>query len=366
MLITLAAQAGDPLETQSGIQRHAPKIFGRLEAEGCGKDTAYIVIHPTSNFFGHYLMEPLPRRGRAILALNTRYVGNDTMLLMERAILDLGAGVRFLKESGYARVVLIGNSGGGPLVAFYQAEAESPSITTTPDGAAFTLRAEDLPAADGIVLMGAHTSRADVLAARIDPAVVDEAEPWRTDPALDMFDAKNGPPFDPDWLTAYRGAQAARLRRITAWVDACLAERADAPDGADRAFLVHRTNADPRFLDLTLDPNDRSPQSSAGDARAVNYGPNGLARFSTLRSFLSQWSPRSRADGPASLARTSVPVLNIHFAGDQGIYPSDFRRWSGARATGYEAVEFRNTPHYPQTVPGLVDRIADIVAEWNG
>lgn len=48
-----------------------------------------MVIHPTSNFLRHYLIEPLQRRGRAILALNTRYAGNDSTLIMERCIQDL-------------------------------------------------------------------------------------------------------------------------------------------------------------------------------------------------------------------------------------------------------------------------------------
>jgi hypothetical protein len=33
---------------------------------------------------GHYLLEPLGRRGIAILGLNTRYVNNDSVLVMER------------------------------------------------------------------------------------------------------------------------------------------------------------------------------------------------------------------------------------------------------------------------------------------
>jgi hypothetical protein len=65
-----------------------------------------VVIHPTSNFMGHYLIGPLQQRGRAILALNTRYVANDTALIMEREIQDLGAGIRFLRQRGYERIAL--------------------------------------------------------------------------------------------------------------------------------------------------------------------------------------------------------------------------------------------------------------------
>jgi hypothetical protein len=48
----------------------------------------------------HYLLEPLQRRGLAIMGLNTRYVANDSTLIMERAIQDLGAGIGYLRRLG--------------------------------------------------------------------------------------------------------------------------------------------------------------------------------------------------------------------------------------------------------------------------
>ena len=49
--------------------------------------------------------------------------------------------------------------------------------------------------------------------------------------------------------------------------------------------------ADPRWLDPTVDPNERTPGTCyLGDPEVVNNSPVGLARFCTLRSWLSQWS----------------------------------------------------------------------------
>lgn len=57
------------------------------------------------------------------------------------------------------------------------------------------------------------------------------------------------------------------------------------------AFVVHGTMADPRWLDPTVDPNDRTSGTCyLGDPRVVNSSPVGLARVCTLRSWLSQWS----------------------------------------------------------------------------
>jgi hypothetical protein len=54
--------------------------------------------------------------------------------------------------------------------------------------------------------------------------------------------------------------------------------------------------AAPCWLDLAVDPNDRAPgRCYLGDPRLINDSPGGLGRFTTLRSWLSQWSLRSHA-----------------------------------------------------------------------
>ncbi len=123
---------------------------------GGRRRVAAIVMHPTSNFMGHYLLAPLAARGVTCLGLNSRYAGNDTLLLMERVIQDLGAGVQHLRAAGYERVVLIGNSGGAALASFYQAQAERLDIETLPDGDPAHLVPGDLPPVDGIALSAAH------------------------------------------------------------------------------------------------------------------------------------------------------------------------------------------------------------------
>ena len=106
-------------------------------------------MHPASNFMGHYLIAPLARRGIACMGLNSRYAGNDTLLLMERVIQDLGAGVQFLRAQGYDKVVLVGNSGGAALPAFYQAQAEQLDIEHMVDGDPAGLSPADLPPVQG-------------------------------------------------------------------------------------------------------------------------------------------------------------------------------------------------------------------------
>ena len=353
------------MESQSGIQMRAPKIFGRLENSDCDENVAFIVIHPTSNFMAHYLFEPFKKRGRALLGLNTRFVANDSMLSMERAIQDLGAGVRHLREVGYSKIILIGNSGGGALVSMYQAQAEKLTIETTPDGLPFDLKPQDLPPVNGIALLCAHPGRAHTLTDWIDPSITSESEFLSVNAELDMFNLENGPPYKKQWLQNYRAAQLNRNENLTDWVLDRLSALQGGP-ASDQAFVIHRTMADPRFLDLNLDPNDREVGTIWGDPKTINYAANNLGRFTTLRSFLSQWSMRlSRADGPKCLKNTSVPVLNVDYRKDKCVFPSQIKMWSEAakgRCTDYN---LENVGHYPHEQPQKIEEVSDLLVEWS-
>src|SRR4029453_3354001 len=83
----------------------------------------------------------LARAGHHVLFVNTRYRGNDTALIMEKCLLDLGAGIKDAKQRfGYRKVVLGGWSGGGSLALFYQEQAERTTIEATPAGAPGALK----------------------------------------------------------------------------------------------------------------------------------------------------------------------------------------------------------------------------------
>lgn len=339
-LVTLRAPAaGAPGEPRA-------RLFGALK-RAQDRNIAAIVIHPTSNFMAHYLMGCLPDSGISLLGMNTRYLGNDSQLIFERVIADLGAGVRYLRHEGYEKIILLGNSGGASTVAFYQAEAENLTVTDTPAGDPVTLSPDDLPPADGIALFGAHPGRALVLEKWLDASVTDETDSLSRDPALDIYDPANGPPFSAGFVAALRAAQTARSTRITAWVRQRLAAIRAIPEGPrDEGFVVHRTCADPRLLDLALDANDRAPGMVWGDPETLNKGVNDVARFTTLTSWLSQWSLDSRAHGPDCIARTSVPVLNAEFTADTNVLPSDIAKWSAALGLRQELHRIEGGTHF--------------------
>ena len=211
------------MESQSGLQMLRPRIYGAYEARRrrIGTETGAIVMHPASNFMGHYLIAPLAERGITCLGLNSRYAGNDTVLLMERVLQDLGAGVKYMREElGCERVVLVGNSGGAALAAFYQAEAERFSSRRWSTATATHIVAADLPRVDGIALCAAHEGRSHLLLRWIDPSLVDEHDVRSVDRALDMYDARQLAPtrgadpiaYSPAFLAPLHGCAAGAAR----------------------------------------------------------------------------------------------------------------------------------------------------------
>jgi len=363
-LVAIDVQPGAAMETQSGIANLRPRIYGAF-VPAQSRRSAAIVMHPASNFMGHYLLEPLARAGIATLGLNSRYAGNDSQLLMERVIEDLGAGVQWLRAAGYERVLLVGNSGGAALCAFYQAQAERLTVTRTPAGDPIALVPADLPPADGIVLTAAHPGRSRFFAEWLDPSVVDERDPWAADPALDMFDPRNGPPFDRGWLARYRAAQRARNDRIEKWARGQLAHVRALPHGVnDMAFVIYRTGADPRHLDPTIDPNDRPAGTIWGDPRQLNYGANNIGRYTTLTAYLSQWSGSSQADGPANLARTRCPVLAIEHTADASVVPSMNALWAEAAGVRLARHELKGATHYLAGQPELLAETVGVITAW--
>ena len=310
-------------------------------------------------------MEELPELGVTLLALNTRYLNDDAHLIFEHIIDDVGAGVRYLREEGFERIILLGNSGGASTVALYQAEAENLTITDTAAGDPVRLSTKTLPPANGIALFGAHPGRSLLLLKWIDPSVTDENDPLAIDPKLDIFNPKNGPPFDSQFVSKIRNAQRERSALITDRTKKRLSIlRKNLKGPRDEAFIVYRTCADPRFFDLSLDANDRKLGMVWGDPYRLNYGTRDIARFTTLTSWMSQWSLDSRAHGPNALARTSVPVLNLEFTADTNALPSDIAMWSAAAGERLEFHRIIGATHFLIDQPEKRAEVGELISNW--
>ena len=333
-------------------------------------DSVVIFSHPIGGGAWLPLVSTLAKRGVHTIYCNTRYRGNDTALIMDRAVMDFAACIRDAKERlGYSKVYLGGWSGGGALSMFYQAEAQDPRVTHTPAGDPYDLTAAKFIPADGVLLLAAHLSRNLTLTEWLDPSITDETRPFDRDPRLDLYAADGPrPPYSAAFVAEYRAAQIARNRRITAWAKQELAAlKVAGLADHERCFTVQGTMADPRFLDPTLDPSDRRPNwCMLGDPKVVNDGPVGLARFTTLRSWLSQWAyDESNADGLKCAARIACPMLVIENGADDACTPSHAARLMDAAVhctKDHHVIEGAN--HYYFGQPELAQQAADIVHDW--
>jgi hypothetical protein len=321
-----------------------------------GARTVVCLMHPRQDTSHHVLVPELLARGYAVWTQGSRSPNNDLALVHEQTLLDVAAGQVFLREQELDAVITLGHSGGGTLFAYYHEQAGLPPgdrAASTPAGRPVGLTEAEMPVPDGAVFMAPHPGQGVLLSRLIDPSVVDESDPLSVDPELDLYSPANGfaapgtsSDYAPDFLARYRQAQGERLARLDAVAAGHVAEAAAARERAGRTrdpadrraalaprvITVYRTDADPRCVDLSLDPNDR-PYGSLFGRRPdlTNSGLLGFGRLSTPDAWLSTWSATtSRADFVRCAPGVRAPTLLVELTGDQACFPADAARMAGA------------------------------------
>lgn len=320
-----------------------------------------IIMHPRGDETMHFILDPLALQGFAALGMAPRNEGCSG--IHEEMVLDVAAGMKYLKGRGVQRIFLAGHSGGGALMAFYQAQAETAPpnrVSQTPAGDPPDLNKFDLPKADGLVTLNAAEGEGLHIAHHLDPSLTDENDPFSYDPSLDLYNPDNGfrvPPetthYTAEFVARVRKAQQERAQRLVEIARGYVRDQnyyrdlMKSPGYAklslkdqlmiarraqfERPFNIYRTRADPRYYDLSLDANDRpfghyfAGFAEAGFNRSdlQNWAKEERLGCLTARTFLSTESIVGNAQLYPCLRIVSVPLLVINSSADPGIHPSE-------------------------------------------
>jgi hypothetical protein len=310
-------------------------------------------------------------------------------------LFDVAAGFAKMRELGFRSVVPVGNSGGGSLYTFYVSQAHSlphERIRETPAGDSVALDKLSMPRVDAMVYLAAHPGEGLFLLEAIDPSVVDEGDPVACDAGIDMYAEANGfcpapesSSYSPEFLSEYRTAQHARIQRIDAHARALVARRraarrraAEHPQDtaawreaiAVQFLRIYRTEADPRYVDLSLDPSDRDYGSLwTHRPDLFNYGPFGFSRMVTPEAWLSTWSGlSSNASVPANAPKVDVPAIVCGYTGDNGVFREDAKLIFDSLASADKELVEVEGDHYGFPLAGSDawgrDRAIPAIVDW--
>ena len=335
------------------IQFSPAEVKGALYKPDSGPapHVGILVTHRTSNVMGSLTCTELAKRGFVVLCLNPRSDNNEALVRWESIALDVRSGVNFLrKQPGITKVLLLGGSGGGPTMSFYQAVAErGPSYCQGPNKLVqCSGELANLRRADGIIFRDAHPGNPVNGIRSLNPAIVNEGQPGQKNPELDPFNPENGynpkgpSKYSEAFKKKYFKAQADRMNKL---IDDALRKVALMKEGKyhypddDVFVVVGGGGARLMELDLSIHPGTIKPQkllkNDGGIVTEVVHSvrranpalakesatfENG-ARLLTVRSFLSANATRATdsMDGiddcstnnstPCALRNISVPVL---------------------------------------------------------
>jgi hypothetical protein len=186
-----------PCKIAATIVMAVPGVLYEPVEPGAKSAIAIFAMHSEVDYLQFSACTELAQRGYRVLCANnsTRKAGIDSDLNIDSILLDAKLAVSWLRHyPGVRKVVLLGHSGGGTLMAAYQSIAENGLGAC--QGAEKLIKCSDslagLPPADGLMLLDSNYGLGAMMLFSLDPAVTAEMSGQKRDPALDLFNPRNG------------------------------------------------------------------------------------------------------------------------------------------------------------------------------
>ena len=329
-----AASAGSGMAVEKiplALSQTVQAMLWRPASASDRKPVALLLTHESADFTNASSCGDFASRGFQALCMNGRFLNQQGSVIWDDLMLDVKTGVQYLrKQSEIKAVFLVGHSGGGAIMSYYQNVAEN-GVKVCQDPRRIVPCSDqlaNLPKADGVILLDPIPGLAFSTLTQTDGAVIKEDQfgqitPSMVDPSLDMFSPANGydakkPTFSADFVKRFYAAEGARYNRLVSLaqsrMDAIKAGKGSFPD--DEPFIINRSNArlwvpDVEILARTqaphtiVGPGGSQRQEIAKSLRPVGTSARGnqsnllyasTRTGMTVRSFLSTYAIRTTPD----------------------------------------------------------------------
>jgi pimeloyl-ACP methyl ester carboxylesterase len=312
------------------------------------------VMHPSSSFINSPICTELANRGyRTLCADNPFSFNGNGYKGYEDHSAIIARGINCLKGqnppgqtsspcssiTGITKIIIIGHSMAGPMMAFYQNVAEN--------GAAVCKKPErlipcddanlsNLPAADGVILLDSHLGDGFATMTYTDPAIIREQQPDLRDSRVDMFDPGNGYNTNTNSATYSdkfrKDFLAAQSRRHNKLIEEALEQLSD--------IINDRRNVYP----------DDMPFVVPGSNGARLWQPDIRLLKCTHAPYLLLTNANPTGEGPKQICSVRLPAGNLSALTFDSVTSVSVRIWLGAHSV-------RTTKDYNQTpddITGIV------------
>lgn len=198
------------------VAKRSPGVLYEPVQKNEKQRIAVLVMHSDEDYLLWPTGPELAKRGYTVLNAN---VMNKEGIIFSQIdkMQSVKAAVEYLRSLPQVeKIILMGHSGGGTLMSAYQAVAENgPQVFQGPEKIYPYPSNEELPPADGIMLLDSNWGNAVMQLLSLDPAVEDENSGMLINEDLNLFNPvngfdKNGSTYTDEFIKHFQKSQSIR------------------------------------------------------------------------------------------------------------------------------------------------------------